>query len=473
MDSRAVFCNRTLNLHSIRAIGYDMDYTLVHYNVREWEGRAYRHLQTKLLDHGWPVGDLEFDPLAVIRGLILDTKLGNIVKANRFGYIVRAFHGTRLVPFEDQRALYGRTLVDLAEDRWRFLNTLFSLSEGCAYAQLVELFDRGKRPDGDGPATYAELYACLQEVLDETHLEGELKREITADPGRFVAADPEIPLALLDQVEAGKRLLLITNSEWPYTRDLMAFAFDPHLPAGMSWEDLFELIIVGARKPSFFSARLPLFAIVDEDGHLLPAELGFPGPGRYQGGDAGQVEAYLGLSGNEILFVGDHIYADVKVSKSVLRWRTALILRELEEEIRVVSEFERDERRLVLLMREKEKLERSLVGLQLALQREEMGHAPSRQGPEGANSQGLETLRREIEAIDQRIGPLARKASTLGNPRWGPMLRAGNDKSHLARQLENSADIYTSRVANFLAVTPFAYLRSSRGSLPHDPVIVP
>ena len=35
---------------------------------------------------------------------------------------------------------------------------------------------------------------------------------------------------------------------------------------------------------------------------------------------------------------------------------------------------------------------------------------------------------------------------------------------------ERSADIYTSRVSNFLLATPFAYLRPPRGSLPHDPV---
>lgn len=32
-SSRGIFCSRTLNLRSISAIGYDMDYTLVHYNV--------------------------------------------------------------------------------------------------------------------------------------------------------------------------------------------------------------------------------------------------------------------------------------------------------------------------------------------------------------------------------------------------------------------------------------------------------
>ena len=30
---RGIFCSRTLNLRSISAIGYDMDYTLMHYNV--------------------------------------------------------------------------------------------------------------------------------------------------------------------------------------------------------------------------------------------------------------------------------------------------------------------------------------------------------------------------------------------------------------------------------------------------------
>lgn len=32
--SRGIFCSRTLSLRSITTIGYDMDYTLVHYNVK-------------------------------------------------------------------------------------------------------------------------------------------------------------------------------------------------------------------------------------------------------------------------------------------------------------------------------------------------------------------------------------------------------------------------------------------------------
>lgn len=46
------------------------------------------------------------------------------------------------------------------------------------------------------------------------------------------------------------------------------------------------------------------------------------------------VENSLNIHGDEILYVGDHIYTDVSQSKVHLRWRTALILRELEEEVR-------------------------------------------------------------------------------------------------------------------------------------------
>jgi hypothetical protein len=41
--SRAVFCNRTINLRAVRAVGFDMDYTLIQYDVAAWEGKAYAH----------------------------------------------------------------------------------------------------------------------------------------------------------------------------------------------------------------------------------------------------------------------------------------------------------------------------------------------------------------------------------------------------------------------------------------------
>jgi HAD superfamily 5'-nucleotidase-like hydrolase len=181
-----------LNLRAIRAIGYDMDYTLIHYRIEEWERRAYEHLRQKLLGFGWPVKDLQFDPVLIVRGLIVDTEHGNLLKANRFGYVKRAFHGTRRMDFDEQRAMYSRALVDLNERRFQFLNTLFSLSEACMYAQLVDLLDAG---EVEGVVGYADLYRAVRTSIDEAHMEGELKAEIIADPDRFVELDPDLPLA--------------------------------------------------------------------------------------------------------------------------------------------------------------------------------------------------------------------------------------------------------------------------------------
>src|SRR5437764_1308366 len=121
LPQRRIFCNRTLNLRGVRVIGFDMDYTLIHYRTAVWEEGAYSRVRARLVERGWPVGDLVFDPEFVVLGLILDLDRGNIVKANRFGYVKRAFHGTRPLSFEEQRALYARERVDLAAPRWAFL----------------------------------------------------------------------------------------------------------------------------------------------------------------------------------------------------------------------------------------------------------------------------------------------------------------------------------------------------------------
>ena len=97
---------------------------------------------------------------------------------------------------------------------------------------VVDLLDEGKIPDHLG---YVDLYHRVRRTLDSVHAEGRLKAEIMADPGRFVQLDADVPLALLDQKNSGKKLMLITNSEWQYTQRMMGYAFDRFLPAGTTW----------------------------------------------------------------------------------------------------------------------------------------------------------------------------------------------------------------------------------------------
>jgi hypothetical protein len=76
------------------------------------------------------------------RGLILDLQLGNIVKANRFGYVTQAAHGTR--PAAARRAAQGLQ-PGLGRPQREALGVpqhAVLAVEACLYGQLVDLLDR-------------------------------------------------------------------------------------------------------------------------------------------------------------------------------------------------------------------------------------------------------------------------------------------------------------------------------------------
>jgi HAD superfamily 5'-nucleotidase-like hydrolase len=365
-----------------------------------------------------------------------------------------------MLEFEGWREAYGTAPIDLAESRWQFMNTLFSLSEACLYVQLVDLLDAGKLDPG---LSYRELYHHVRNALDATHLEGQLKREILAEPERYVVLDERLPNTLMDLRAAGKKLLLITNSEWYYTKRLMSYAFDRFL-SGQTWRDLFDIVIVQARKPHFFSGDAPAFRLVDDHEHYTP-HAGKLAPGEvYLGGHARLVENSLGVAPDHILYIGDHIFADVLVSKDLLRWRTALIVRELEHELEQLRAFGVEQKQLDEWMHEK-----ALREHELSHMRQSLLHDKQAKGGQAAQlHHQMRAAKNQLAELDRRITELVRRSTEGLNQRWGPLMRCGNDKSHLARQIERYADIYMSRVSNLIDYTPFAYLRAPRVNLPHE-----
>ena len=164
-QGRGLYCNRTLNLRSIKAIGYDMDYTLIHYHVDEWERAAFEHARAHLLTEGWPVADLAFDPDAFTLGLTFDLDLGNLVKATRFGYVVRAQHGADVLSFDEQRRAYDGTVIELRDDRFEFMNTLFELSRASLWTQLVAMHDQRPLPGPKAPVAEPEAEKRQQVVV--------------------------------------------------------------------------------------------------------------------------------------------------------------------------------------------------------------------------------------------------------------------------------------------------------------------
>jgi 5'-nucleotidase len=142
---RRIFCNRTLNLRSIQAIGFDMDYTLVHYTSDGGRAAPTSTASSASAREGSSSRPHEFDP-----------ELGDArpdprrrARQHREGQPLRLREARDATEPDDglrgMRKAYERTVVDLSDKRWVFVNTLFGMSESCMYMQLVDLFDAGRR----------------------------------------------------------------------------------------------------------------------------------------------------------------------------------------------------------------------------------------------------------------------------------------------------------------------------------------
>ena len=67
-----------------------------------------------------------------------------------------------------------------------------------------------------------------------------------------------------------------------------------------------------------------------------------------------KVEEALGVRGDAILYVGDHIYTDAALVSKNMKWRTALVLRELEQEVKALSLGRPHREKLKALLEKKE-----------------------------------------------------------------------------------------------------------------------
>jgi hypothetical protein len=224
----------------------------------------------------------------------------------------------------------------------------------------------------------------------------------------------------------------------------MAYCFDPFLPEGRTWCDLFDLIVVDATKPEFFSSQPPYYEVVTEEGHLMKVT-GLIERGKvYQGGNAVAIERLFDVPRGQILYVGDHIYSDVYQSKKICHWRTMLVISELENELCAAAAANPLLEKIKEHMNQKEMLELRLDDIKRG------AHTPDAED---------EDLKREMRGIDQCVGELVVELDSHFNPFWGELLYAGNDKSYFFMSIERYACTYTSKVSNLLHYSPAHYFR--------------
>ena len=451
-----VFINRILNMKHIKYIGLDMDHTLVRYHTKQFEALVYQLVIDKLITRKhYPksIKKLEFKFSDAIRGLVIDTLKGNILKLSRYGAIRHSAHGTKAISYENQRKIYGSTYIDIGSPNYIAVDTSFSISFCVLYAQLVDLKDSCPEQFPD----YEEIAFDVLKMVDKVHADGSLKKKIAQDLDKYVIKDKKLVEGLKRYQRLGKKIFILTNSDFYYTRLLLDYAIDPFLGENESWVDLFEYIITFAGKPRFFVDNLKFLKIDFETG-LMSNVQGKITPGIYQGGSANQFTEDLELNGDEILYVGDHIYGDILRLKKDCNWRTALVVEELGQEIASQIQAQPVEKQIVELMDEKKGLEQKNVAL------------ITQSIEQSSKEFDVQTniLQHKISELDEKIAALIYQQKNYFNKKWDRVFRAGAEESYFAYQVNRFACIYMEKLTDLLEQSPFTYFRANRRLLAHD-----
>lgn len=492
LSSTNVFCNREMRLSSIRAIGFDMDYTLIQYKEPEFGKLAFDGAKIKLVENlGYPeeVLDLEFDTSFWRRGLIIDTVRGNFLKIDRHKYVRLAYHGFEPIDSDNRKMIYSKSfnkVISFTEKSFVDIDTLFQLVDAHLFASLVEMKDRmGKENKLLKKKSYADIYKDIRASVDLCHRDGVIKDEVARNPEKYIVKDRGMIDMLRRYRDAGVNTFLLTNSLWEYTSVAMNYLYHETVDYDPSkkdeWLQLFDIVIVGSCKPAFLlDPYLNLFRVDTKSGMLTntdglfdiealnsPEQSGtsaFLFKGKvFQGGNWQHLHALLEVeAGEDVLYVGDHLYSDVLRSKRTLGWRTAMIVPELEEEIKVFQQQMPLEKRIAELRCLRDEL--SSFGDNL---RSELNSA--------TDDKEKELLMEKLDMVyhdDKKIKEVTSKMNydyhMAFHPVWGQMFKAGYQDSRFAFYITNYSCLYTSKASNLGLSSTERGFRTSAERAPHD-----
>jgi len=261
-------------------------------------------------------------------------------------------------------------------------------------------------------------------------------------------------------------LFILSNSEWTFTDGVLRFLLDDQDPARPRWIDYFDLVVVSARKPVFFQDSPPPLPLPDQTKVFM-------------GGNALWLEDNLQAFGDEVMYVGDHIYGDILRSRKNVSWHTLLLipelattLEQLEEQAGELQDFVRFE-----TIRRKSELHLSLLEDSLRRNHEHRRLLAPRLSPEALQAMDQEAarLREELEAAKIRmevekkvLAQLDDRLESAFNPIWGSIFRDGYQQTRFADQIQQYACAYTGRISNLYLVDPTTALYAPVPTLPHE-----
>jgi hypothetical protein len=228
------------------------------------------------------------------------------------------------------------------------------------------------------------------------------------------------------------------------------------------------LIIVAGCKPQFLVDEfnsLPFFRVNPVDDSIsnvdsIPYEKdevdAFLKEGKlFQGGNFQILHKLLMLkSADRLLYVGDHVYADVLRSKRSLGWRTCLIIPELPSEILNHKRLWKEREEIMNLRRKQFKLTNQFDNLTLL--------------EDESYKSELDDLALKLTTLRIEIRKKMDAYQSKYHNRWGPLFKAGFQESRFGKQITDYACLYTSRASNLGLASPKRPFRPIRDKMAHE-----
>ncbi|XP_026188911.1 5'-nucleotidase domain-containing protein 2 [Mastacembelus armatus] len=427
LNSSTVYANNEVNLDEVDIYGFDYDYTLALYS-NALNPLIYNTARTFLIEHfKYPEAIRKYDyiPNFAVRGLHYDIQKGLLMKIDAFHYIQpgTVYRGLSPVPDEEVLQLYGGTYhVPLQQDsgfygkgpKVKQFMDIFSIPEMTLMAVANDFFITN-----DIEYDPLHLFKDVSEAIGMVHLKGYMYKWIMQDLDKFILRGEETDAVLHRLVSHGKKLFLITNSPFSFVDKGMT-----HM-VGKNWRDFFDVVIVQADKPHFFTDCIKPFRRLDGNGDLRWEKINSLDKGQiYKQGNLFDFLRLTGWRGSKVLYFGDHLYSDLADLMLRHGWRTGAIVPELEQETRVVS-TSRYALNLTWLQ--------ALTGLMERLQ--------VHRDPESV--QILQEWQKEREEL--RV-----MTKNMFNPHFGSIFRTCHNPTYFSRRLCRFSDIYMASLSCLL-----------------------
>ncbi|CAK1602135.1 unnamed protein product [Parnassius mnemosyne] len=447
VNPRGVFACNELDLSEVQVYGFDYDYTLAHYKP-SLEHLLYKLGRDMLVEkYKYPaeISKLEYKPHFAVRGLHYDIEKGLLLKLDSFLQIQfgAVYRGLTPVSTEEVLKLYKNRIIPIAyvEDDTRVhkenrskmvhLADLFSVPEMGLLCNVAEHFIRN-HIDYHPEILFLDVKNSVQSCHPIMH------KIVAQNLEEYIRPNTDLKKYFKLLQENDKKLFLVTNSPYHFVNAGM------EMLVGHDWREYFDVVIVNANKPKFFTEVSRPIRVFDKNAntHIWEKVTSLEKGTIYYEGTVKQLQDLTGWSGHQVLYFGDHPYSDLADVTLEHGWRTGAIINELTHEINTLNTrtFKENANWLQMLTQ---------------LIEDHQGYK---------DPEALEVI---SEWMDER-DMLRNATKGVFNKQFGSVFRTYHNPTYFSRRLFRFADIYTSNIRNLLNYSLTHTFYPRRGVMPHE-----